>query len=68
MENKGGEEPKEVIPDVDKIVLELWRSQVRTSHASQLLVADPTSAAATGRKRPAEQEAPDAPPAKEART
>lgn len=59
---------KEVIPDVDKLVLELWRSQVRASHASQLLVADPTSAAATGRKRPAEQEAPDAPPAKEART
>jgi len=59
---------KEVIPDVDKLVLELWRSQVRTSHASQLRIADPTSAAATGRKRTAEQEAPDAPPAKEART
>jgi hypothetical protein len=59
---------QEVIPDVDKLVLELWRSQVRTSHTSQLRVADPTSAAITGRKRPAEQEAPDAPLAKEPRT
>lgn len=58
---------QEVISDIDHLMLQTWIRKIQSPTPPQPTVAE-LPPGATGRKRPAEQEAPDAPPLKERKT
>lgn len=59
---------QEIISDIDNLMLQTWLKKIQSPEPPQPTAAEELPPGAVGRKRPAEQEAPDAPPSKEPRT
>ena len=61
------EHAQEIISDIDHLMLQTWIRKIQSPKPVQPTAAE-LPPGAIGRKRPAEQEAPDAPPSKERKT
>ncbi|MFM7658772.1 MAG: hypothetical protein ACKO5Z_09340, partial [Burkholderiaceae bacterium] len=61
------EHAQEIISDIDHLMLQTWIKKIQSPKPPQPTAAE-LPPGAIGRKRPAEQEAPDAPPSKERKT
>jgi len=61
------ENAQEIISDIDHLMLQTWIKKIQSPKPPQPTAAE-LPPGAVGRKRPAEQEAPDAPPSKERKT